>query len=167
MAPSAVLIQNDPPESDPSLTRVPGFAAASSEESMEIGAEKGPTSQPVNPRDDPRTVRPIHGLRWVLTVTSLYSFAVLYGLDTTIAADIQPAIVKDLGSLQKLAWIGAGFPLGSVAVILPFGYAYGLFEIKRFAVLSIIIFEAGSAVCGAAPTMDVLIVGRVIAGIGG
>jgi MFS family permease len=100
-------------------------------------------------------------------MASLYSFALLYGLDTTIAADIQPAIVKSLGHVQKLAWIGAGFPLGSVATILPLGYAYGLFDLKKLVLISIFTFEAGSAVCGAAPTMDVLIVGRVIAGIGG
>jgi hypothetical protein len=85
--------------------------------------------------DDPTTVRPIHGLRWVLTMASLYSFALLYGLDTTIAADIQPAIVKSLGHVQKLAWIGAGFPLGSVATILPLGYAYGLFDLKRLVLI--------------------------------
>ena len=117
--------------------------------------------------DDPAAVRPIHGFKWVITMASLYSFALLYGLDTTIAADVQPAIVKSLGHVQKLAWIGAGFPLGSVATILPIGYAYGLFDLKKFVLISIFIFEAGSAVCGAAPTMDVLIVGRVIAGIGG
>jgi MFS family permease len=117
--------------------------------------------------EDPMTVRPIHGLQWFLTMASLYSFALLYGLDTTIAADVQPAIVKSLGHIQKLAWIGAGFPLGSVATILPIGYAYGLFDLKKMVIISIIIFEAGSAICGAAPTMEVLIIGRVIAGFGG
>ena len=100
-------------------------------------------------------------------MASLYSFALLYGLDTTITADVQPAIVKSLGHVQKLAWIGAGFPLGSVATILPIGYAYSLFDLKKFVLVSILVFEVGSAICGAAPTMDVLIVGRVIAGIGG
>ena len=117
--------------------------------------------------DSPATARPIHGLKWVATLASLYSFALLYGLDTTIAADVQPAIVKSLGHVQKLAWIGAGFPLGSVATILPIAYGYGLFDLKRFVILSIVVFEAGSAVCGAAPTIDVLILGRVIAGMGG
>src|SRR5947209_2108235 len=96
--------------------------------------------------DDPTTVRPIHGLRWVLTMASLYSFALLYGLDTTIAADIQPAIVKSLGHVQKLAWIGAGFPLGSVATILPLGYAYGLFDLKKLVLLSIFTFAPGTHV---------------------
>ncbi len=34
-------------------------------------------------------------------------------------------------------------------------------------IASIALFEAGSAVCGGAPNMNALIVGRVIAGIGG
>ena len=126
-----------------------------------------PTSADPETADDPRTVRPIHGWRWIATVASLYSFALLYGLDTTITADVQPAIVHSLGNVQKLAWVGAGFPLGSVSTILPIAFAYGLFELKTFVVIGIIVFEAGSAVCGAAPTMDVLIIGRVIAGMGG
>lgn len=34
-------------------------------------------------------------------------------------------------------------------------------------ILSVFLFEVGSAVCGAAPTMDALIIGRAIAGWGG
>ena len=32
---------------------------------------------------------------------------------------------------------------------------------------SIVVFEIGSAICGAAPNMNAMIVGRVIAGMGG
>jgi MFS family permease len=122
---------------------------------------------PTDPSQDPHTVRPIHGWKWVTAMIALYSTAFLYGLDTTIAADVQPNIVRSLGQIQKLTWIGTGFPLGSVATILPIGYAYGLFNIKYLYIVSVIVFEIGSAICGAAPTMDALIVGRVIAGAGG
>jgi MFS family permease len=47
------------------------------------------------------------------------------------------------------------------------GKLYGNFEIKWLIIGSVILFEAGSALCGAAPTSNALIVGRVIAGIGG
>jgi len=57
--------------------------------------------------------------------------------------------------------------MGSVAVILLIGKIYGVFEIKWLIIASIIIFEAGSALCGAAPSSNALIVGRAIAGIGG
>jgi predicted MFS family arabinose efflux permease len=57
--------------------------------------------------------------------------------------------------------------MGSVAMILLIGTFYGLFEIKYIMVGSLILFEAGSVLCGAAPTMNAMIFGRVIAGIGG
>ena len=57
--------------------------------------------------------------------------------------------------------------MASVATILLFGRAYALFDIKVLLLSSIFVFEVGSAVCGAAPTSNALIVGRVIAGIGG
>ena len=41
--------------------------------------------------------------------------------------------------------------------------AYGTLNIKWLYVSHIIIFEAGSALCGAAPTMNAMIVGRAIA----
>jgi MFS family permease len=57
--------------------------------------------------------------------------------------------------------------MGSVATILLIGSLYGLIEIKWLYIGSIVLFEVGSAVCGAAPSMNALIVGRVIAGVGG
>jgi MFS family permease len=89
------------------------------------------------------------------------------GLDTTISADVQGPILESLGEIEKLAWVGIGFPVGSVSVILLVGWCYSLFEIKYLIIASIVTFEAGSAICGAAPTMNAMIVGRVIAGIGG
>ena len=47
------------------------------------------------------------------------------------------------------------------------GKAYGIFNVKWLHIASVTTFAIGSALCGAAPTMDALIVGRVIAGIGG
>jgi MFS family permease len=91
----------------------------------------------------------------------------LKGLDTTIAADVQAQVYETLGHIENLPWIGLGFPMASVATILPLGRAYALFDIKILLLSSIFVFEVGSAVCGAAPTSDALIIGRAIAGIGG
>lgn len=57
--------------------------------------------------------------------------------------------------------------MASVAGILLLGRLYALFDVKFLLNASIIVFEAGSALCGAAPNMTVLIFGRVIAGLGG
>ncbi|KAH7130904.1 major facilitator superfamily domain-containing protein [Dactylonectria macrodidyma] len=118
------------------------------------------TSQP-HPRDG------ISTLRWISVLVGLFLGALLYGLDTTIAADVQGPIYEDLGDIENLSWIGLGFPMASVAVILLLGRLYGLFDIKPLILSSIVIFEVGSALCGAAPTSASLIIGRVIAGVGG
>lgn len=41
------------------------------------------------------------------------------------------------------------------------------FNAKWLYMLCILIFEVGSALCGAAPTMNAMIGGRVLAGVGG
>lgn len=73
--------------------------------------EDGPTPSP----------RTVHGWKWAAAVASLYIGALIYGLDGTIAADIQSAIIEQFGQVEKLTWIGTAFPLGSVCAILP-GY---------------------------------------------
>lgn len=111
--------------------------------------------------------RQIRGLRWILVLFALYLSCFLYGLDTTISADVQGPIVEAFGHVEQLAWVGAGFPMGSVAVILPVGNMFTSFNMKWLFIASVTLFEVGSAVCGAAPNMAALIVGRVIAGMGG
>ncbi|KAI2472860.1 MFS general substrate transporter [Annulohypoxylon bovei var. microspora] len=122
------------------------------------------SSSPTGQQDKGRTIR---GFRWLIICVSLYLTCALYGLDTTIAADVQGPMVQDLGHVEQLAWVGAGFPLGSVCVILLLGTFYKNFNTKWNFITTAVLFEAGSALCGAAPTMNALIVGRVFAGAGG
>jgi MFS family permease len=44
---------------------------------------------------------------------------------------------------------------------------YGQFNCKWLYIITTAIFEVGSAVCGAAPNMSSLIIGRAICGLGG
>ncbi|KAK2602935.1 hypothetical protein N8I77_009430 [Diaporthe amygdali] len=124
----------------------------------------GESSTESEPEEKKRTIR---GFRWLIICISLYVTCFLYGLDTTIAADVQGPVTEAFGQVDQLAWIGAGFPLGSVCVILLLGTLYNSFNIKWVFIATVVLFEAGSALCGAAPNMNALIVGRVIAGAGG
>ena len=105
--------------------------------------------------------------RWWVALMAVLLCAFLYGLDTTIAADVQASIYLSLGDISKIPWVGIGFPLGYAGTILPIGYAFGQFNLKVLFIAGLTLFEAGSALCGGAPNMNALIVGRVIAGIGG
>lgn len=46
------------------------------------------------------------------------------------------------------------------------GKLYGIFSARYLYLISVLLFEVGSAICGAAPTMNSMIVGRAIAGLG-
>ncbi|KAH8886515.1 MFS general substrate transporter [Thozetella sp. PMI_491] len=140
------------------LERLSGAEGSNKEEEY-VQSSDGSLSQ--------KSTREIRGIKWALICISLYVSAFLYGLDTTIAADVQGAVVEQFGNVDQLAWIGAGFPLGSVAVIFLVGNLYRYFNIKWLYIGSITFFEIGSVLCGAAPNMDALIVGRVLAGAGG
>ncbi len=47
------------------------------------------------------------------------------------------------------------------------GKIYAQFDAKILYLISVFLFEAGSAICGAANKMDVLIFGRALCGLGG
>jgi MFS family permease len=111
--------------------------------------------------------RNVHGFIWVLVVVAILSSIFLYSLDNTVVADITPTAVNEFGDVFKLPWLSVGFLLGGAAVVLPWGKLFGLFDTKWLYIVSSILFNVGSALCGAAPNMDALIVGRVLAGWGG
>ncbi|KAI0176332.1 major facilitator superfamily domain-containing protein [Hypoxylon sp. FL1284] len=130
-------------------------------------SEKGEeTSQEPNEEAKDKS-RSIRGVPWLLICIAIYTTSFLYGLDTTIAADVQGPIVEALGHADQLAWVGAGFPMGSVCVLLFLGKLYNAFNTKWNLITTVVLFEIGSAICGSAPTMNAMIIGRVVAGIGG
>lgn len=57
--------------------------------------------------------------------------------------------------------------IGGVAMIMPYGRFYNLFNAKWVYIGSFVLFQASSALCGGAPNMTAEIVGRVFAGAGG
>lgn len=69
--------------------------------------------------------------------------------------------------MDKLPWLRSAFVLPAAALVLPWSKAYSFFNIKWLYIAHVVLFEAGSAIAGAAPNMDTLILGRTVAGIGG
>jgi len=110
--------------------------------------------------------RQIHGWKWAVAYTALLSVTFLFALDNTVVAAIQPSILKAFGHVELLDWVGVGFSLGST-IVLAWSKVYGIFDIKWLFIANVILFEAGSVICGAAPTMTAMIIGRVIVGVGG
>lgn len=111
--------------------------------------------------------REISGARWLVVVLAILSSAFLFALDNTIVADIQPQIVLQFDAVDKLAWLSVSFIMAAVSTNLLFGQLYSQFWPKWLYIGSVLVFELGSAVCGAAPNITALIVGRALCGLGG
>ena len=77
-----------------------------------------------------------------------------------------PKITDDFHSVTNVGWYGSAYLLTNCAFQLFFGKLYSLYSIKAVFLISILFFEIGSAVCGAAPNSTAFIVGRAIAGLG-
>jgi MFS family permease len=84
-----------------------------------------------------------------------------------IIATAIPQISDDFNSITDIGWYGSAYLVTTCAFQLLYGKLYSFFSIKGNLLFAIFIFEAGSAVSGAAPTSVVFIVGRAIAGVGG
>ncbi len=89
-------------------------------------------------------------------------------LDTSIASVALPHIAGNLGaSTDEATWVLTSY-LVSNAIILPTSAWFGtFFGRKRFLIGCIIIFTASSFMCGAATSLGMLIIARIIQGAGG
>lgn len=105
-------------------------------------------------------------LKFWLIVLSTFMAMFLVALDRTIIVTALPRITDDFQSLGDIGWYGSAYMLSSAAFQLLFGRIYRCYSTRWTFLCCIILFEVGSAVCGAAPNSPVFIVGRAIAGIG-
>ena len=136
----------------------------------------------VTPADEaPKTLRPSgeddeyadaeknfkpKSLKFWIIVLSMYLSIFLVALDRMIIATAIPSITDEFHSIEDIAWYGSAYML-TAAIFNPlFGRIYQLYSTKWVFLISIVIFEAGSALCGAAPSSTAFIIGRAIAGAG-
>src|SRR5947207_8488037 len=91
----------------------------------------------------------------------------LAALDQTIVSTALPTIVGDLGGLNHYSWVVTAYLLASTISTPIYGKLGDLYGRKRIFQASIVIFLAGSALCGLSQNMGELIAFRAVQGIGG
>jgi DHA2 family multidrug resistance protein len=104
---------------------------------------------------------------WVIALTvTLATFMEV--LDTSIANVALPHIAGGLGAARtQSTWVLTSYLVAN-AIVLPLsGWLIGLFGRKRFYMTCVFLFTVSSALCGAAPNLEMLIFFRVLQGIGG
>ncbi|WP_106769154.1 MDR family MFS transporter [Paenibacillus faecalis] len=102
-----------------------------------------------------------------LVVAGLLLGILMSSMDNTIVATAMYTIVKDLGGFDQIVWVTSAYMVAVMAGTPIFGKLSDMYGRKRFYIFGLVVFLAGSILCGMADTMLQLIIFRAIQGIGG
>ena len=130
-----------------------------------------PESQPTSPAPTRHMENPAAALQvgwkprvnpWLIAMTVALA-AFMEVLDTSIANVALPHIAGTLGaSTDEGTWVLTSYLVAN-AIVLPLGgWASSLMGRRNFFVFCIVVFTVASFLCGAAPTLPMLLVFRVI-----
>jgi EmrB/QacA subfamily drug resistance transporter len=87
-------------------------------------------------------------------------------LDQLVVSTALPRIVGDLGGVTHLSWVVTSYVLASTVTTPLYGKLGDQYGRKRWLMIAIVIFLAGSALSGLAHSMDQLIAFRALQGLG-
>lgn len=128
--------------------------------------EQHSTGQAAERLAEVKSTRPVRPGAAVFLLTGLGGF--LVSLDVSIANSLLPAIGADFHTVNRaaLSWILTGYAIVFAAVLVPAGRLADRAGRRRVYVGGLITFGAGSALCGAAPNLTLMLAGRVMQGVG-
>ncbi|KAF8213916.1 ABC transporter [Mycena galopus ATCC 62051] len=106
------------------------------------------------------------GKRLVALFIAILLSVLLMALDQTILATALPRIASDFQSFTLQGWVATSFVLAQTVFLLFYAQLLRIFSAKWVLVVAIIIFEAGSLLCGVSQNIDQLIAGRTVSGFG-
>jgi EmrB/QacA subfamily drug resistance transporter len=94
--------------------------------------------------------------------------AIMSVLSTTIVNVALETLAVELHSpLDSVQWVVTGYMLSLAAVIPVSGWAAARFGARRLYIISLVLFTAGSALCGFAWSLESLVAARVLQGLAG
>ncbi|HLN63580.1 MAG TPA: MDR family MFS transporter, partial [Symbiobacteriaceae bacterium] len=103
--------------------------------------------------------------KWIILM-GLVITLFLAALDGTIVSTAQPAIIRQFHGIDLISWVTSGYLLASTAMVPILGNLSDLYGRKIIIMTSTVVFLVGSALSGAATSMILLILARVIQGAG-
>ena len=116
---------------------------------------------------DRREAEPLTHRETLLIVFGVLLPTFMGSLDQTILATALPTIGRELDDVHSLPWLITAYLLASTAVVPLYGKIADIHGRQFTLRIAILAYLAGSLVCALAPNMLVLILGRVLHGLGG
>ncbi|KAL5495946.1 hypothetical protein ACEPAI_1410 [Sanghuangporus weigelae] len=121
-----------------------------------------PTNSDLPTKEPPAQER---GLRFWMCIVAIMVSSFLMVLDLSGVGTALPVIVADLHG-KEFEWVGSAYALSATAFLPLSGGLAQVFG-RRIVMLSMVfLFAVGSAMCGAAPSLNFLIASRTLQGVG-
>ncbi len=115
----------------------------------------------------PATVGAPPAGKWTVAVSIAFG-SLMATIDTSIVNVAIPQIRGQLGaSLQEITWVTTAYMIAMVIIMPLTGFLGSFFGQKRVYLVSLIVFTIGSVLCGTARSLEMLVLWRVVQGIGG
>ncbi|KAI0891107.1 major facilitator superfamily-domain-containing protein [Annulohypoxylon nitens] len=131
--------------------------------SSEAGNNQGQDVEPQNTQTPAKRTQ----LEIAILMTTLCMAVFLAALDITIVSTALPTISDHFQSTSGYTWIGSAFLLAAAVVAPSWGKFSDIWGRKAILLIVTATFFLGSALCGAAVSLEMLIVGRAVQGVGG
>ena len=105
--------------------------------------------------------------KWTVTVSIAFG-SLMASIDLSIVNVAMPQIRGELGaSLQEITWVTTAYMIAMVLIMPLTGFLGSFFGQKRVYLVSLVLFTIGSVLCGTARSLEMLVVWRIVQGIGG
>lgn len=104
---------------------------------------------------------------WLIAVSVMLA-TVMEVLDTSVANVALPHIAGNLSATtEEATWVLTSYLISNAIILPATSWIAKYIGRKRFLIICIIIFTFASALCGAAPNLTILIIARILQGMGG
>jgi DHA2 family multidrug resistance protein len=104
--------------------------------------------------------------KWVVTIAIAFG-SLMAAIDSSIVNVALPEIRGTVGAtIEEITWVSTSYIIATVLVMPLTGFLGSFFGQKRIYVLSLVLFVVGSALCGLARTLPMLVVYRALQGLG-
>ncbi|KAL2202651.1 MFS general substrate transporter [Sarocladium strictum] len=101
------------------------------------------------------------------TLPVLFVGVLLANIDTMFLIACYPQISSELHAFESGAWLLTSYMLAMCATQPLYGKLSNIFGRKKLVITTYLLYSLGSAICALAPKINILILGRAIAGTGG
>src|ERR1700754_953393 len=110
--------------------------------------------------------KPISALHRSLILGTIMLATFMVSIEATIVATAMPRVAGELGGFSYYSWVFSAFLLAQSATTPIYGKLSDMFGRKPVLMAGVVVFLAGSLLCGFASSMPSLIAFRVLQGLG-